>query len=82
MMNYHHDHLRNLLAGEFALGLLHGAARRRFERLLAGDQGLRTLVGRWQAVLGSLHGAAEAEIPSAEMWSRLQARIKRSERLN
>ena len=43
-MNYTDPELRDRLAAEYALGTLRGPARKRFERLLADDRGLRDLV--------------------------------------
>jgi anti-sigma-K factor RskA len=76
-MNYRNSNLRSLLAGEYVLGTLHGATRRRFERLLTLDSGLHDLVGEWQAVLASLSSALEPVTPPPELWTRLQARVQR-----
>src|ERR1700693_4918728 len=53
-MNYRDPKLRDLLAGEYAMGLLPPRARARFERLMAGDAGLQRLVADWQERLGPI----------------------------
>lgn len=47
-MNYRNPRLQTLLAGEFVLGLLHGAARRRFARLLMESRDLAAEVAAWE----------------------------------
>ena len=47
-MNYTDPRLQNLLAGEYVLGLLHGPARSRFERLMMDDRGLAAEVVAWE----------------------------------
>ncbi len=53
-MKYSDPALRQILAAEYALGSLHGAARVRFERLLRDDAELRRLVQEWQDDLAPL----------------------------
>lgn len=47
-MKYEDKRLHTLLAGEYALGLLRGAARRRFERLLMEIPALRAELTAWE----------------------------------
>jgi anti-sigma-K factor RskA len=47
-MNYSDPKLQNLLAGEYVLGLLRGAARRRFERLMMESRTLAGEVSAWE----------------------------------
>ena len=47
-MKYQGEKLQDLLAGEYVLGLLAGGARRRFERLLMDQPGLRAAVLFWE----------------------------------
>ena len=47
-MNYSDPRLQNLLAGEYVLGLLRGAARRRFERLAMESRALASQVTVWE----------------------------------
>jgi anti-sigma-K factor RskA len=74
-MKYEHPELRERLAAEYALGTLRGLARRRFERLLAGDQTLRDLVQAWELRLNLLAESARAEAPPARVWQRVEQRL-------
>ena len=47
-MNYSDPRVQNLLAGEYVLGLLRGAARRRFERLVMDSRPLAAEVAAWE----------------------------------
>ena len=47
-MNYSAPRLQNLLAGEYVLGLLRGATRRRFERLMMESRTLGAEVAAWE----------------------------------
>ena len=47
-MNYQDPRLQNLLAGEYVLGSLRGAARRRCERLMMGSRSLAAEVAAWE----------------------------------
>ncbi|HZZ94427.1 MAG TPA: anti-sigma factor [Usitatibacter sp.] len=70
-----HDELAHALAAEYVLGTLRGAARRRFESLLAGDAGLREIVARWEAWLTPLAGRVPPVEPPARVWRAIEARI-------
>lgn len=72
-MNYGDPTLRDHLAAEYALGTLRGAARRRFERLMAGDAALRALVASWEARLNPLAETAVPAAPPAAVWRRIEA---------
>lgn len=72
-MNYGDPTLRDHLAAGYALGTLRGAARRRFERLMAGDAALRALVASWEARLNPLAETAEPAPPPAAVWRRIEA---------
>lgn len=74
-MRYDHPDLRKLLAGEYVLGALQGAARRRFERLMAGDPALREQVERLAARLAPLATALPAEAPQPVVWARVEQRL-------
>lgn len=64
------------LAGEYALGLLEGAAHDEFEARLEREPGVARAVALWRARLAPLDGPAEAIEPSAASWSRVRARIR------
>ena len=74
-MNYDKPKLRDMLAAEYALGTLHGAARRRFERLLARDATLRGAVEQWQQRLAPLDYVVPAVQPPARVWLAIARRI-------
>jgi anti-sigma-K factor RskA len=74
-MNYDRPELRERLAAEYALGTLRGAARRRFERLLAADAPLRDLVQAWELRLNLLAESAPAVAPPARVWERILQRL-------
>jgi anti-sigma-K factor RskA len=66
---------QELLAREYALGTLHGAARRRFEALLPGLPGARTAVESWQRRLGRLAEEVPAIEPSPALWRGLSRQL-------
>ncbi len=74
-MNYAHPELRDRLAAEYALGTLRGRARRRFERLLPGDAGLRELVQGWEMRVNLLAESAPAVPPPPRVWEGIAQRI-------
>lgn len=63
------------LAREYALGTLHGAARRRFERLLREAPLTMRVVAHWQERLGVLAAAVPAVQPREQAWEGLQQRL-------
>lgn len=75
-MNYGNQNLRELLAGEYVLGLLRGAARRRFERLLIEDARLRAEVTDWEEKFVAWNRGLQPLAPSASVWRRLQSRVE------
>lgn len=78
-MNYRDPKLRDLLAGEYAMGLLPPRARARFERLMAGDAALQRLVADWQERLAPIDGSAPAVIPPRRVWRAVeQGTLQRS----
>ena len=66
---------RDALAAEYALGALHGQARRRFERYLRRDADLRARVECWLSDVLPLAAAAGTLEPSARAWEGIAARI-------
>jgi anti-sigma-K factor RskA len=63
------------LAREYALGTLHGGARRRFERLLAQSPAARMVVARWQGGFAELAAAVPPLQPRPAVWQSLQQRL-------
>ncbi|HKX08755.1 MAG TPA: anti-sigma factor [Stellaceae bacterium] len=78
-MNYRDPKLRDLLAGEYAMGLLPPRARARFERLMAGDAELQRLVADWQERLAPIDGTAPPLAPPRRIWRAVeQGTLQRS----
>lgn len=74
-MKYQSAKLRQMLAAEYVVGTLTGAARRRFRRLLAEDAGLRAEVRYWEARFDDL-GIFEPVPPRAEVWVEIEQRLR------
>lgn len=74
-MKYSDPKLREILAGEYVLGTLHGPARRRFERLLEQDTALRRIVADWETRLTPLAEGVAPIDPPARVWEAVQKRI-------
>ena len=75
MTTRHDPVIRDLLAAEYALGTLHGAARARFARMLRSDRELAELVTFWETRLGQLGATVPAQSPSAAVWKAIQKRL-------
>lgn len=69
------DTLREMLAAEYALGTLRGAARRRFERWLRNDDGLRAIALAWSERLLPLIDSVAPETPPRRVWDAIEARL-------
>jgi anti-sigma-K factor RskA len=74
-MNIHTPPLRDSLAAEYVLGTLHGAARRRFERLLAAHPALQRAITEWERRLNRLTVASPPVPPPPEVWRNLERRL-------
>jgi anti-sigma-K factor RskA len=78
-MNYRDPKLRDLLAGEYAMGLLPSRARARFERLMADDAELARLVADWQERLAPIDETAPPVAPPRRVWRSIeQGTLQRS----
>jgi anti-sigma-K factor RskA len=75
-MKYNNLKLRQLLAAEYVLGLLRGRARRRFERLLRADAGLRTEVTYWEVRFSEFAAQISPVAPPPAVWLNLQHRVQ------
>jgi len=79
-MKYQGVKLQNLLAGEYVLGLLQGAARRRFERLLMESNSLRAEVSAWENRFAALGLALPSVPPPDYLWWRILGGLRREAR--
>jgi anti-sigma-K factor RskA len=64
-----------LLAREYAVGTLHGGARRRFEALQRESPAVADAVAAWQRRLGPLAQSVPAIEPSPALWRGLEQRL-------
>ncbi len=63
------------LARDYALGLMHGGARRRFEQLLHTSRAAELAVLVWQQRLAPLAAAVPPLEPSRAVWAQLEQRV-------
>lgn len=75
-MRYEDPKLRSLLAGEYVLGTLRGAARRRLERLMEQDPGLREAVRSWESRLAGLAETVPEVAPPRSVWQNIEAQTE------
>ena len=73
-MRYDDPELRERLAAEYVLGTLPSRSRRRFERLIAEDPALATVVAHWADRLAPLDTATPMEPPPPRVWHAVEAR--------
>jgi anti-sigma-K factor RskA len=66
---------RDLLAGEFALGVLEGGDLEEAERLMATDPDFARAVDRWRERLNPLARLTAPVTPPADLWRRIEASI-------
>ena len=76
---YSQPALRKLLCGQYALGTLRGAARRRFEHLLPGDGALRAELRWWEQRLSLLALRHAPVKPRDIVWVELRHRVEQLE---
>jgi anti-sigma-K factor RskA len=74
-MKYDSPELREQLAAEYVLGTMPLLVRRRFERLLGTDPGLRRVVEGWNTRLGPIDHVAEALEPPERVWLAVERRL-------
>lgn len=74
-MNYLRPERLDALARDYAVGLMAGAARRRFETLLQQAPAAQAAVLAWQARLAPLAATVPPLQPSAQVWETLQRRL-------
>ena len=80
-MDYSRPELADRLAAEYVSGLLRGPARRRFKMLLPAHPALRAAVHDWQARLMPLTAEVDPQVPSPQVWQRIEAKIHGSTRV-
>ena len=79
-MKYEGKRLRELLAGEYVLGVLSGAARRRFERLMIDSRELRAEVLAWEQRFAAWTLRLEPVEPPRRLWWRLMSEVRKDAR--
>jgi anti-sigma-K factor RskA len=75
-MKYQDPKLRSMLAAQYVIGTLRGAARRRFERLARSDAAVRAEQYWWEARLAGLMRQVQPVEPRETVWIGLQRRIE------
>lgn len=80
-MRYLDPETAELLAAEYVLGTLRGAARRRFERLLQAHPALRLRVQAWERHFSRLIETVPPVAPPSGTWGAIQQRLFPTERL-
>lgn len=64
-----------ILAGEYALGLLEGRELEAFERRLLSDRALQRAVAGWQTHFSDLDTTAQPAIAPAALWNRIESSV-------
>lgn len=77
-MKYQGRKLRQMLAAEYVLGTLRGAARRRFRRLLRTDATLGAEVSYWETRLAGFNNGYAPVPPRALVWAEIEHQINAS----
>ena len=65
----------NVLAGEYALGLLEGRELETFERRLARERSLQEEVARWRERLSPLDATASPGRASPQLWDKIESSL-------
>ena len=74
-MNYREPQLQARLAADYVSGTMRGAARRRFESLMAADATLRREVREWEDEIYPLAMSLPPQTPPRRVWRAIHARI-------
>ncbi|WP_345816081.1 anti-sigma factor [Paraburkholderia sp. PREW-6R] len=78
-MNLHrYPQVIDLLAAEYVLGTLRGAARRRFQLYADRDSVVRKAVDDWQRRISPMAELAEPRMPPAAVWEAIERRLNLS----
>ncbi|MDF3832506.1 anti-sigma factor [Cupriavidus basilensis] len=70
-----HPDLIDRLAAQYALGVLRGGARRRFEQLARQEPAIRAAIGDWQSRLAGLAELQPASEPVDKVWCGIEQRL-------
>ena len=74
-MKIEHHALLDVLCGEYLLGTLRGAARRRFERALLNEPLAALRLRHWQGIFTPRYTSMMEMQPSANSWKRLEREL-------
>jgi anti-sigma-K factor RskA len=74
-MRYDNPELQDLLASEYVVGSLRGAARRRMTVLMHRHAGLRQRVAQWEEHMYPMFARAPAEKAPDRIWRKVQQRV-------
>jgi anti-sigma-K factor RskA len=74
-MKIEHNRMLDALCGEYILGSLRGAARRRFERALREEPLVASRLADWQRMLLPRHGTQMEIKPASHIWNRLEREL-------
>jgi anti-sigma-K factor RskA len=76
-MNWHrHPELLDRLAAEYALGTMHGGARRRFEAVMAQQASVAQAVARWDTRLAPMAAQLPPLAADEALWRRIEAGVQ------
>jgi len=79
-MNYLKPELLEQLAAEYVLGSMHGAARKRFEKLMMESYRVRSAVWSWEQHINPMAEVIPEQRPRKQVWNLIQARIQSPQR--
>ena len=72
---HRHPELIDRIAAEYALGVLRGGARKRFETLARDDRRIGAAAERWQARIAAMTELAPSVAPPASAWEGVERRL-------
>jgi anti-sigma-K factor RskA len=73
---HRHPELVNRLASEYALGVLRGGARRRFEQVARRDAAVRAALEQWQARMHAMAEFGSGVTPPSSVWEGIERQLK------
>ncbi len=75
-MNYLRPERLDPLARDYAMGLMHGGARRRFERVLESSRAAKMAVHVWQERLSTLAATVPPLQPRPQLWQQIERQLQ------